>query len=113
MTVNQNMMIRDGIGEEIVCYLRISFHPDLRTAEVGFKLAAGQLYIDGQHALHVSAHLNQRVVSRRQITVDGDTDTGLKMRGVLMFLGHTERQGTMRKEHLAVRLDTCRVNLET
>jgi len=109
----QHMVVGDGVGVEIIADFRIGLHPHLRAAEVGFKLTTGQLYIDRQHTLHVPTHLDQRVITGRQIAVDSHTDTRLKMRGVLMLLGHLERQGTMSKEHLSVVPDPCRVDLET
>ena len=113
MATDEDVVIGDGVGVEIIADLGIGLYPHLRAAEVGFKLTTDQLYIDRQHALHVSAHLNERVVPGRQIAVDGNTYTRLKMRGVLMFLGHLERQGAVSKEHLSVVLDSCRVDLET
>ena len=57
--------------------------------------------------LHVVTQLDERIVAGRYFAVDSHTDAGLEMRGVLMFLGHRESDGTFREQHLAVRLDTC------
>ena len=91
MSSDEEMMIGDGVGHEIMTYRWCGLHPYLRAAEVGFELTTLKRHIDRQHALHVSAHLNERIVTRRQVAVDSYTDTRLEMRGVLMFLGHTER----------------------
>ena len=112
MSSDEEMMIGDGVGHEIMTYLRRGLHPYLRAAEVGFELTTLQRHIDRQHALHVAAHLEKRVVAYRQIAVDRYTDTRLEMRRIFMLLGHTQGQRTVCEQHLAVGLDTCRIDLE-
>ena len=46
MTTDEDVVIGDGVGVEIIADLGIGLHPHLRAAEVGFKLTTKQLYID-------------------------------------------------------------------
>ena len=88
MPPNQHMVIRNRIVQEILHHVLRRLDPHLRAAEVGFELTTLQLYIHRQHPLHVTAHLDQRVVARRQVTVDSHTDTRFEMRRILVLLGH-------------------------
>ena len=88
MSLDEYMMVGDRVGQEVLCHLRRRLDPNLRTAEVGLKLTAFQLDIDGQQTLHVAAQFNQRVVTNRQVAMNRHTDTRFEMRRVLMLLGH-------------------------
>ena len=88
MSPNQHMVIRNRIVQEIRHHFLRRLDPHLRPAEVGLELTTLQRHIHRQHPLHVPAHLDQRVVARRQVAVDSYTDTGFKMRRVLVLLGH-------------------------
>ena len=113
MTMNQDMMIVDGVRQEILLHFGCRLDPHLRTAEVGFELTSLEFDIDSQQSLQVTAQLHERVIACRQVTVDSHAYTRLEMGRELEFLGHLQRQGTVRKEYLSVRLDACRVDLET
>ena len=105
-------MVGDRIGQEIPANYGSRFDPYLRAAEVLFVLATLQLHVDGQQALHVSAHLDQCIIARRQVSMNSDTYSGLKMGGIVVLICHFQRQGTVREEHLSVLPDTRRIDLE-
>ena len=88
MSMNQDMVIMDGVSKEVLRYFGCRFDPHLRAAEIGFKLTAFQLDIDGQQTFHVAAQFNQRVVTGRQVAVDRHAYTRFEMRRVLMLLSH-------------------------
>ena len=73
VTTNEHVVVGDGVCEEIAAYSRSSFYPNLCAAEVGFELTTLERHIDSQHTLHVSAHLDECIVTGRQVAVNSDT----------------------------------------
>ena len=75
MSVNEDMMIMNRVGQEILRHFGCRFDPYLRTAEVGLELATLEFYIHSQQTLQVTAHLHQRIIARWQVSVDSYTYT--------------------------------------
>lgn len=113
MTTDEDVVVRDRVRQEVVREFGCGFDPDLRTAEMLLILASLKLYIHRHHPEHVVAQFDERVITRRQITMNSHPYSGLEMGGELMRLGHAERQGTMRKKHRTIVIDAGRIDLET
>ena len=112
MSPNKDMMISDRVGHEVFTHIRCRFYPYLCAAEIRFILTALQSHIYRQHPLHVVAQFDECIISRGKIAMDSHSDARFEMRGVFVFLGHLQRQGTMRKEHFSVRVNARRIDLE-
>lgn len=106
MATDEQVVVGNRRGEEILAHDRGRLDPYLRTTHVLLILALGQRDVHRQQTLHVTAQFNQRVVTGRQLAVNSHTDTRLEMRGVLVLLRHLQRDRTVRQQHLTILLDT-------
>ena len=109
MALDEDMVVRQRRGQQVLADNRSRLDPNLRAAHVLLELAARHFDVHRQEAIHIIAQLDERVVARSQLTVDSDTDTGLEMARELMLLGHRQRDRTLSEQDLTVRLDTCGV----
>ena len=74
MAFDEDMMVVDRRGKEVLRHFGRSLDPYLRTAEVRFELATLEFYIHRQQTLHIAAHLYERIVALRQVAMDRHTD---------------------------------------
>ena len=109
MALDENMVVRNRRGKQVLAYDWRRLDPYLRAAHVLLILAVRNGNINRQETLHVVAEFYQCVVTSRYFAMNGDTDTRFEMRGELMVLGHAQRNSTFRQQDLAIRLDTRRV----
>ena len=75
MALDEDMVVRQRRGQQVLADDRGRLDPNLRAAHVLLELAARHFDVHRQEAIHIIAQLDERVVARSQLTVDSDTQT--------------------------------------
>ena len=70
MATDENVVIGYRVGKEITADSRCSLDPNLRAAEVGFKLATLERDIFGQQTRQIAAEFNKCIIACRQVAMN-------------------------------------------
>ena len=114
MTWDDDVVIADGVGEEIAGAGWVGEADDLLgAAEVGLRLAAHQLALADEAACQVARDLEDGDGPLCHIPPDADADARLEVGVELVAFNHVERDGTMCKQHFArLGVHRCGVGLK-
>ena len=114
MTRKDDVMIADGIGEEIGRLALVGeTYQLLGAAEVGLRLVLDEFAFGNEAAREVARDLEDGDGTCFHKPSDACAYARFEVRIEFVALHHIEWDGAMGKEHLAcVRIDTCRISLE-
>lgn len=111
---DEDVVVGDGVGEELLGGFRGGLEPYLSAAEVRGVLVGSEGDVLGEEAGEVATDLDEGVGALGEFSVDGDTDTGLEVGGEGVGGGHREREGAVGHEDLAaLGIDAGGVGLES
>ena len=114
MAWDEDVVIGDGVGEELLGGFGGGLEPYLGTAEVGGILVGGEGDVLGEEAGEIATDFDEGIGAFGEFSVDGDTDAGLEMGGEGVTGGHREGEGAVGHEDLAaVGIDAGGVGLES
>ena len=110
---DDDMVVSDGVRQEIAGVGRGQAQPDLGAAEVGFVLVAEEFSFGDEGAVQRAGDLEDGDRAFREVPVNAYTDAGFEVRVVAEFIYHIEGDGAVGEEHFAgLDVDAGGVGLE-
>ena len=113
MARKDDVMVADGVLEEVACILGPESEAHLRAAEVLAVLVVQQFPFRDEMTLQVAGDLEDGDRSLRENAVDAHADAGLEVRVELPVFHQVERDGAVCEEDAAgFHVDLRRIRLE-
>ena len=102
MTGQDDVVIADGIGEEIGGLVLVGKSDDLlRATEIGLGLIPQEFTFRNEMARQIARHLEDGDGTSLHVAAYGNADARLKVGVELITLYHVERNGAVGEEYLA------------
>lgn len=115
MTGQDDVVVADGIGEEIGCLVLVGKSDDLLGAtKVGLRLVLHEVAFGNEMAGEIGRYLEDSDGTFFHKAAYGNANTRLEMGVVFVTLHHIKGDGTVGEKHLTrFRVDARRIGLET